>query len=219
VRVDLALAVVAAEGISGTGEVGDSDPFSATMDAIADHRPDEIIISTKPVASSGWLRRDLIERVENASGVPVTHLVTDLDREELPIRTTLVIANRTSSGHELIDYLKAKATGSTGHVFIGVVPQQGGDGSHDAHERLAAMLASLHAEGLFAAGMVGDPDPYVAAVNSLALFRVDDLVISTLPDERSGWLRSQLIERVQRATTTPVEHVVVEHAATPTATG
>ncbi len=44
VRVDLALSTVAAEGIEATGEVGDPDPFLATMDAVAaaparrDHR-------------------------------------------------------------------------------------------------------------------------------------------------------------------------------------
>ena len=59
VRVDLALSTVAAEGIEATGEVGDADPFSATMDAVAERRPDEIIISTHPATQSGWLRRDL----------------------------------------------------------------------------------------------------------------------------------------------------------------
>jgi hypothetical protein len=62
--------------------------------------------------------------------------------------------------------------------------------------------------------MIGDPDPYTAAVNALELFKVDDIVISTLPDERSGWLRANLIERVQSATSAPVEHVVVDLQAT-----
>ncbi len=62
--------------------------------------------------------------------------------------------------------------------------------------------------------MIGDPDPYTAAMNALELFRVDDVVISTLPDERSGWMRSNLIERVRGATTVPVEHVVVDLQAT-----
>ena len=79
VRVDLALSAVAAEGIEATGEVGDQDPFMATMDAIAVHRPDEIILSTHPATSSGWLRRDLVERIQNASGLPVKHIVVDLD--------------------------------------------------------------------------------------------------------------------------------------------
>ena len=50
------------------------------MDAIAERRPDEIIVSTHPATHSGWLRRDLIERIHNASGLPVEHVVTDLER-------------------------------------------------------------------------------------------------------------------------------------------
>jgi hypothetical protein len=44
-------------------------------------------------------------------------------------------------------------------------------------------------------------------MNALQFFRVDDIVISTLPATRSGWLRADLIERVRRATNKPVEHV------------
>ena len=40
------------------------------------------------------------------------------------------------------------------------------------------------------------------------------MVISTLPGERSGWMRSNLIERVRHATSAKVEHVVVDLQAT-----
>jgi len=211
VRVDLAISVLGAEGIDAEGEVGDEDPFSATLDAVQHRRPDEIIVSTKPAESSGWLRRDLIERIHTATGIPVTHIVTDIDREELPFFITLVVANRTSSGEELVEYLKAKAAHGKEHLFIGVVPQQSvhGHAAVEARERLAAMLDRLQKAGLVAAGMIGDPDPYVATVNALELFRVTDVVISTLPNERSGWLRSDVLGRVKRATRVPVEHVVV----------
>src|ERR1700720_1735748 len=81
IRVDLAMSVLASEGIQASGEIGDPDPFSATMDAVAERRPDEIILSTLPATSSGWLRRDLIERIENATGLPVEHIVTDPDSD------------------------------------------------------------------------------------------------------------------------------------------
>jgi hypothetical protein len=218
VRVDLALSAVAAEGIEATGEVGDPDPFLATMDAVAERGPDEIIVSTHPVTQSGWLRRDLIERIENASGLPVEHIVVDLEQEGLPFNVTLVLANKTSSGEELIERLKSKAHDGA-HLFIAVVPQADGRGHapREARARLAGMLDRLHAAGLLSSGMIGDPDPYTAAINALELFRVDDVIISTLPGERSGWLRSNLIERVQSATPARVEHVVVDPQATATA--
>ncbi len=217
VRIDLALSAIAAEGIEGTGEIGDADPFLATMDAVATNRPDEIIISTHPALHSGWLRRDLVERIENASGLPVEHIVVDLEHEEPPFRVTLVLASRTSSGEELIDHLSEMAARGGPHLFIAVVPQADGSGSapNEARARLAKMLDRLAAANLLGSGMIGDPDPYTAAIYALELFRVDDVVISTLPGERSGWLRSNLIERVRSATSARVEHVVVD-TQTPT---
>jgi hypothetical protein len=219
VRVDLALSVVAAEGIEATGEVGDPDPFLATMDAVAERRPDEIIVSTHPATHSGWLRRDLLERIQNASGLPVEHIVVDLEQEGLPFRVTLVLANKTSSDEELLEHLKAKAAHGGRHLFIAVVPQLDGSGRapSEARARLAMMLDRLSTAELLSSGLIGDPDPYTAAMNALELFRVDDVVISTLPGEHSGWLRSNLIERVRGATSVPVEHVVVDQHATTTA--
>jgi hypothetical protein len=211
-RVDLALSLVASESIEATGEVGDPDPFLATMDAVAERRPEEIIISTHPAQHSGWLRRDLIERIRNASGLPVEHIVIDLEREGLPFDVTLVLASKTLGGSELLDRLKAKAADGKQRLFIVVVPQPDGSGAAPriARARLASMLDRLHSDGLLGSGMIGGPDPYTVALNALELFRVDDVVISTLPGERSGWLRAGLIERVQNATPVPVEHVVVD---------
>jgi hypothetical protein len=212
VRIDLAVSILAEEGIEATGAVGDPDPFLAAMDAVAEHRPSEAIVSTHPATHSGWLRRDLIDRIHSASGLPVEHIVTDLEQEGLPFGVTLVIAGRTSSGEELIERLVRRASDGGRRLFIAVVPLQdgGGDAARSARTRLAAMLEELRAAGLSASGMIGDPDPYTAAMNALELFRVDDIVVSTLPDERSGWLRANLLERIRGATTVPVEHVVVD---------
>src|SRR5947209_7966729 len=98
VRVDLAISVLAEEGISLTGEGGDPDPFLATMDAVAERRPDEIIVSTHPAVSSGWLRRALIERIRNASGLPGAHVVVELAREARPCRRTPVSARQPPGG-------------------------------------------------------------------------------------------------------------------------
>jgi hypothetical protein len=219
IRVDLALEFVHAEGIEALGEVGDPDPYTATIDAVREYNPDEIIISTYPETRSGWLRRDLIERIRHASGLPVQHVVGDPDSEGMPFRVTLAVANRTASGDELFTALKAKADSEAdkegGRLFIIVVPQEGGGGqsARRARTRLAMVLDRLRSAGLFAAGMIGDPDPYTAITNALQYFRVDDIVISTFAGTRSGWLRADLIERVRGASGKPVEHIVHEDAA------
>ncbi len=107
-RVDLALAFLHSQGIEAIGEVGDPDPYSAAMDAVYEHRPSEIIISTYPATRSGWLRKDLIDRVREATRLPVDHVVSDPDTEGLPFDVTLAVANRTATGKELFEALKAK---------------------------------------------------------------------------------------------------------------
>lgn len=214
IRIDLARGFLRQRGIDAIGDVGDPDPYTATMDAVAEFSPDEIIISTLPAQASGWLRRDLIERIEEASGLPVTHVVTDLDEEGLPFEVTLVVANRTTRSDELIDALKEKASDER-HLFIVVVPQEGGGGlaAQQARGRLSQLRERARHAGLVLAGMVGDPDPYTAVMNALEFFRVDDIIISTLPETRSGWMRAHLVERVQKSTNRPVEHVVAGAAA------
>jgi hypothetical protein len=213
IRVDLAVGFVRSEGMDAVGEVGDPDPYAATMDAVREYDPDAIIISTYPAARSGWLRRDLIDRVRDASGLPVEHVVADIDTQGLSFRVTLAVANRTASGDELLEALKAKAQAEADvreRLFIVVVPQEGGDGTaaRRARTRLALVLRRLRDSGLTAAGMIGDPDPYTAVMNALQYFRVDDIVISTFAETKSGWLRADLIQRVRNASGKDVQHVV-----------
>jgi hypothetical protein len=223
VRVDLALEFIRAEHIEVLGEVGDPDPYTATIDAVHAYRPSEIIISTYPETRSGWLRRDLIDRVRDATGLPVEHVIADPDTEGLPFHVTLAVANRTASGDELLDALKAKVEAEEdkerGRLFIVVIPLEGGDGqaTRRARTRLKLVLDRLHQAGLYGAGMIGDPDPYTAIMNALQYFRVDDILISTFPETKSGWLRADLIERVRRTTNLPVEHVVQEDVSDPAA--
>ena len=208
VRVDLALAFMREEGIEGTGEVGDADPLNAARDAIAAHGLDEIIVSTLPAASSGWLRRDLPERLAEETGLPVEHVVVDLAAEGLPFDVTLVLANQTVASPELTERLKALA-GEGPRRFIVVVPQDHGEGHavKEARERLGTLLESLHQTGIVAAGMIGDPDPYTAAMNALQYFHISEVVVSTLPAGRSAWVADKLVERITQASNKPVEHV------------
>jgi hypothetical protein len=212
-RVDTTIAQLREVGVEATGEVMDPDPYHAVVDAVGEFGADEIIISTHPATRSGWLRRDLVERVEESTGLPVEHVVVDLDaeREGHGVTRTLVVANKTVGGAPLLGLLRGKAAEKP-HHFIVVVPQEGSDGEavHEARDRLASVLERMQQDGLQATGGIGDPDPFTAIMNALQYYTVDEIVISTHPATRSGWLRADLIERVQRSTATPVEHVVVD---------
>jgi hypothetical protein len=206
-RLAMTLAQLREVGIAATGDVEDPDPYSAIMDAVGERDYDEIVISTHPDTRSGWLRQDLIMRVEQATRRPVEHVVVDLGRHDADegIRT-LVVANQTVGGQALIDQLKQLAAAGP-HRFIVVCPQ-GGAGEDDAHRRLAHTLKRLQDEGLDAIGQVTHPDPYTAIQQALHFYGVDEIVISTFPATRSGWLRSDLVGRVEASTDKPVHHVV-----------
>jgi hypothetical protein len=52
------------------------------MDQVESHDPPaEIIISTLPQTRSGWLRRDLVSRVRDDTGLPVEHVIVDVKPE------------------------------------------------------------------------------------------------------------------------------------------
>jgi ribosomal protein S12 methylthiotransferase accessory factor YcaO len=213
VRVDLARTFLREAGIEAVGEVGDPDPYTAAMDAILEFQPDEVVVSTLPATSSGWLRRDLVERIADASGLPVEHVVVDMAAEGLPFKVTLVVANRTASSDTLLEHLRKRAeSDEQRRLHIVVIPLEGGGGAAaaKARARKAQLLDRLRSSGMLAAGVTGDPDPYTATMNALQFFRVDDIVISTLPATRSGWLRADLISRVRTASNKPVEHIAVE---------
>jgi hypothetical protein len=204
-RLETTLAALREIGVEADGEVMDPDPFTATMDAINAFGADEVIISTYPDTRSGWMRQDLIERVEQESGLPVEHVVVDLDAERQDITRTLVVANQTVESEPLHKRIVEKNSEGP-HLFTIVVPASGGAG--DPNDRLGHLLKRLADEGIQAVGQVGHPDAYTAIQNALQFYKVDDIVISTFEGERSGWLRGHLIERVQGSTSCPVEHVV-----------
>jgi hypothetical protein len=208
VRVDLACAFARQEGIEARGEVGDADPFNAAMDAIDEFKIDEVIVSTHPSNSSGWMRRDLPERIHEESGLPVEHIVVDIANEGLPFGVTLVLANQTAGGKDLVSKLEGLAEEGP-RRFIVVVPQDSGDGSavSAARQRLKSLLSSLEDDGIVAAGMIGDPDPFTATMNAVGYFYISEIVISTLPGNRSAWLEGGLIDRIKRQTGKPVLHV------------
>jgi hypothetical protein len=207
-RLRMTLALLHEAGIEAHGEVMDPDPYTAIMDALGEQDYDEIVISTHPETRSGWLREGLVDRVRRAARRQVEHVVVDLDAERDDVKRTLVVANQTVASAELLDLLRRKAQEEP-RRFIVICPQSGEENGQGA-ERLALTLRELEKAGLDAVGQLVHPDPYTAIQNALQFYAPDDIVISTFPETRSGWLRSDLVGRVEASTNKPVEHVVAE---------
>jgi hypothetical protein len=214
-RLDKTLALLRDEGIPAHGLVVDADPVSAVRDAIAQLDPDAIVVSTHPESKSGWLRRNVVDRIRSAAGdIPVEHVVADMEREEGSQANVLVVANETVLGEPLLERIRERARRSPASFLI-VSPQSDlAQAAHpEAERRLRNALATLRSDGIEAHGQIAHPDPFTAAMQAVSDERIDQIIVSTFPGERSGWLKRDVVGRLRKETRIPVEHVVVEPAA------
>ncbi len=212
-RLDKTLAQLREVGIAADGFVVEADPADAVRDALVQLEPpaDAIVVSTHPEQRSGWLRRDVLARIRDAAGdVPVEHVVVDLSAEGGEANV-LVIANETVIGDPLLERIRARAARSPASFML-ICPQSDPQmaGHPEAERRLRRALAALRGAGIDAHGQIAHPDPYTAAMHAVQDERVDELIVSTFPGQRSGWLRKDVVSRLRDATGLPVEHVEVE---------
>src|SRR5919109_1000066 len=215
-RLEKTLALLRGEGISAFGLVVETDPVTAVRDAIAQLEPavDEIIVATHPQQKSGWLRRNVVDKIRSAAGgIPLEHVVVDVRTEGEGEANVLVIANETVLGEHLLRRIRERA-GESRASFLIISPQS--DPSEAAHpeaeRRLKRAIAELRGAGIDAHGQVAHPDPFSAAMEAIREERVDEIIVSTFEPERSGWLRRDLVERLRTETKLPVEHLVAERA-------
>ena len=208
-RLDRTLTVLREAGLRTQGFVVETGPVQAVKDALAQLEPpvDEIVLSTHAAERSGWMRRNVVEDVERvAAPIPVKHVVVDQAGGD-GAANVLVIANQTVVSGELLDRIRARAK-EGGASFLIVSPQSDDEENADADRRLARALTELRSEGIDAHGQVVHPDPYTAAQNVVHDERVDEIIVSTFPGEKSGWLRRDLVGRLRKDTGLPVDHVV-----------
>jgi predicted deacetylase len=217
-RLDKTLETLRSEGIKASGFVVDADPVAAVRDALIqlEPRPDEIVVSTHPRQRSGWLRRDVVERIRRAAeGLPVEHVVVDLEKEARAEANVLVIANETVVGDPLLAKIRERAAQGPASFLI-VSPQSDASASEhpEAEKRLRRAMTLLRGDGLDVHGQIAHPDPFTAAMQAVQDERIDEIIVSTFPGEkRSTWLRGDIINRLQKQTGLPVTHVEVEPEA------
>jgi hypothetical protein len=215
-RLDQTLQALRTSSIPAHGMVVETDPVAAVRDALVQLDPPvtEVIVSTHPEARSGWLRRNVVERIQDAAGdLPVEHVVADMGAEG-ERKKVLVIANETVIGSPLLDRIRARAEKGPA-TFLLVSPQSdlAQAAQPEAERRMRRALAELRAAGIEAHGQIAHPDPYTAGMHAVHDERVDEIIVSTFPQARSGWLRRDLVERLRKGTGLPVDHVVVEPEA------
>jgi hypothetical protein len=216
-RLDRTVAWLRLAGIPAHGGVYEDDPLTAVKDVLAAEDIDEIVVCTHPATKSGWLRKNLLEEIRKAAGDrPVEHVVSDISGRSAA--NVLVVANETVLGEALLDRIRARAEEGPASFLI-VCPQSDPSrGEHpEADRRLRAALSILRSEGVEVHGQIANPDPFVAAMEAIEDDRTDELIVSTFPGERSGWLRRDLVGRLRAQTGLPVQHVVVEELVGATA--
>jgi hypothetical protein len=214
-RLERVLTALRGAGIPAHGGVYDDEALNAVKDVLASEELDEIVVCTHPQTKSGWLRRNLVEEIRRvAGGRPVEHVVSETAMRSAA--NVLVVANETVLGDELLDRIRARAKESPASFLI-VSPQSDpATGEHpEAERRLRAALSLLRSEGIDVHGQIAHPDPFTAALEAIEDDRTDEIIVSTFPGERSGWLRRDLVGRLRSETGLPVEHVVAAQAEVP----
>jgi hypothetical protein len=141
-------------------------------------------------------------------------------RTARPERTcVLVVANRTLLSDTLRAEIAARARdGADVHVVVPILASRihyiASDVDvelREARDRLDDTLAWARAEGLRLTGRVGDPSIALGAIeDELRLSPADEVLISTLPQSKSNWLETGIVERLREDLDIPITHKVVD---------
>jgi hypothetical protein len=157
------------------------------------------------------------------------------------MRRYLVVANQTLQGTELREELRKriKAGPCSFYVIVpdtkaaeydpvaagGVLPQPGmwwwatyygrpatdEEATAQARQRLSLMLTGLAAMGVPVEGGLGSPSPLEAMEKVIADHQFDEIVVTTLPQRVSRWLRADLPHQAERRFRLPVTTIVTSY--------
>jgi hypothetical protein len=134
------------------------------------------------------------------------------------VKHVLVVANETVTGPSLIEAVEEKQPDLVTVIAPVSHPHEGYVVYEDtrraaAGRRLERTLSAFREAGLAAHGLVVESDPADAVRDAIAMLdpTPTEVVVSTHPREKSGWLRRKVIDRVRDAAGgLPVEHIVVD---------
>jgi hypothetical protein len=128
------------------------------------------------------------------------------------IARVLVVASRTADSEELLAALvERQKQGSISVTLVAPARWEPSD-PHDTEQatrrRLRSATERLREAGIEAEGVLGNADPYWAVEQIWDPERFDEVIVCTLPERLSRWLRLDLPSRVKRLTGREVRHVI-----------
>jgi hypothetical protein len=132
----------------------------------------------------------------------------------------LVVANETVVSPTLIAAIQAKAGEGTLVTVVAPITDPGSGyvvyadtRRAAARRRLDRTMALLRDAGILASGLVVEGDPASAVRDAVdqAEPPITEILVSTHPLKKSGWLRRNVVDQIRRSGgKIPVEHVVVQ---------
>jgi hypothetical protein len=119
--------------------------------------------------------------------------------EQASTTRVLIVAHRTAATQLLMDAVRARAQRSP-CSFTLLVPRPYWD--PDTEEVALTLELSIplleEAAAGHVEGIVGESDPFEAAKEALARESFDEVIVSTLPEHVSHWLRRDLPHRIKQ---------------------
>jgi len=226
-RMQLALAVLAAEGVDASGTVTDGSPILAVQRVLAEEPAQEIMIATYPTGTSRWMAQDVIDRIRKISDLAVTRVVVTPDDARRPVtsdavRQVAVIANDTLGSRGLLQAIQERADERPLNAVVLCPLSLDGPGWTDeaervrqeAAERARVTIGQLERAGIPVRGEVIDRGPVEAARIARDDFAADVVLVCSF---RGRDHADDVLPGVERAAGgAEVEHVVVD-AEAPTA--
>jgi len=111
----------------------------------------------------------------------------------------LIVAYRTAATPRLIDAVRARAERDA-CSFTLLLPRPYWDPDTEEASSTLELAVPLLADaaGGHVAGIIGDCDPFLAVKQALDRERFDEVIVSTLPEHVSHWLRRDLPHRIKQ---------------------
>jgi hypothetical protein len=111
----------------------------------------------------------------------------------------LIVAYRTAATPKLLEHVRARAAQGA-CAFVLLVPRPYWDPETEEAAKAIELAVPLleDAAGARVEAIVGDTDPFVAVREALEGAQFDEVIVSTLPQRASHWLKLDLPARVQR---------------------